>query len=231
MKRIFSYLFVLSAIVSCGKPGKQAVPAREDEVLAGYNPDTVVYQGVRCYVASVDGDRACVVTGAEVPGHDLLPIADTLRLSEAISIDYLLEQGGASPRRWAALIGGETVFLYEGDDIVGVGKAVATPVSSPAPSPRHSLSDIRDVIEDKWKCQVMAEDFVARQAISPGSTKFGGGAVHEPISSNSVKVLGKFTTKNAYGVELEYHYRIKMRFNGGDWADNANWEVLSFEYE
>lgn len=90
---------------------------------------------------------------------------------------------------------------------------------------------ISAIINSDTKCQVMAEDFVRKNLKNPRSADFYGGTVHEPINSNTVKVIGKFSATNSYGGTIENHYRIKMKFLGGEWEDNLNWEVISLEFE
>jgi hypothetical protein len=77
----------------------------------------------------------------------------------------------------------------------------------------------------------MAQCFVKKETLSPKSTKFNISYGHEKVNDDIVKIVGKFTTKNAYGVEIEYHFRIKMKFKGGEWEDENNWEVISLEFE
>lgn len=90
---------------------------------------------------------------------------------------------------------------------------------------------ISEVINSSTKCQVIAESFVKQSLKNPRSADFYGGTVHEPLSSNTVKLIGKFSATNTYGGTIENLYRIKLKFNGGEWTEEANWEVISLEFE
>lgn len=240
MKKTVFILTVVMGMTSCIKSTQTSDNRNESfqndnyQATASNVKDTIVYNGIKCYVKKRDADHAYVVTAEKVKNTDLLPIADSLKI-DAIEIEYFLPND--SDDAWATLLGRENLFLYDSRGFI-TSMLKLTSEGRVSEEPRNMsseadylFSETRKIIEDENKCRVMAESFVKKRTISPRSTKFSGGFVHEPQGSDKVKVLGKFTTKNAYGVELEYHYRMWLKFNGGDWADELNWEVLSFEYE
>lgn len=196
--------------------------------------DTVIFNGVKCYVVRRAPRYTHIVTEQRVSKNDLLPIADSLRVNTS-TINFFLPNDLLSGDDWAAIIGRD-LFIYDENLIVRIDRVVpddrrvTTPRATSTPPP-VSNSEIRATINNENRCRVMAEEFVRRQTISPRSTRFRGGVVHEPINDNTVRVLGRFTTRNAHNVELSYHYRIIMRFRGGEWTNSNNWEVVSLEFE
>lgn len=49
--------------------------------------------------------------------------------------------------------------------------------------------------------------------------------------SDTYTVLRKVTAVNAFGVEQDYIYKVKLRFLGGDELEKGNWELISLRKE
>lgn len=79
--------------------------------------------------------------------------------------------------------------------------------------------------KDKNICSIKAEHFVKQKLSYPKEAKFNRKIVHETDGYGSATVLGKVNTKNAYGVKIEYVYKIWLTHNGKEWTDNNNWEM------
>lgn len=50
-------------------------------------------------------------------------------------------------------------------------------------------------------------------------------------NSDKYTVLRKISAVNAFGVETEYIYKVRMQFLGGDQLDDNNWQLLSIIHE
>lgn len=77
------------------------------------------------------------------------------------------------------------------------------------------------------KAYVIARDFVSEKLAYPKTAKFQSNVVYEAKTSSSGVLLGKFSAKNAFGVESEYVYKMHIYSNGGDWTETRNW---SYDY-
>ena len=88
-----------------------------------------------------------------------------------------------------------------------------------------------DIISDGTKCAIISEHFVKSKMNYPRETKFRTSKhVHE-VENGQAVILNKFTTKNAFGVEIEYVYKIWLTFNGGEWEDIENWKYTNLIIE
>lgn len=88
---------------------------------------------------------------------------------------------------------------------------------------RKPIASSSNILYDGTKCAIISEDFVKSKMNFPKETKIKtSGHVHE-VENGKAVILNKFTTKNAFGVEIEYVYKIWMSFTGGEWEDIENW--------
>lgn len=195
--------------------------------------DTIIYNGIKCYVIKRDTRYSRVVTERKTNSNDLAKIADSLKLA-SFSVKFYLPKD-ANVKDWAEITG-KTLFLYDQNKIIeGVvrnynlsDKKQSPPISN---VDNNNSTQITSVINSKSKCTVMAEEFIKNRLKNPRSAHFYGGVVHEPVNRNTVKLLGKFSATNDFGGEKETHYRIIMKFNGNDWSENRNWEIISIDFE
>lgn len=81
-----------------------------------------------------------------------------------------------------------------------------------------------DYTKEKAKSFVIAQDFVKKQFKYPKETSFEKLTVkHEHLKPYQCSVLGKVTAKNAYGVQVNYIYKIWLQYLDGEWTDTKNW--------
>lgn len=74
------------------------------------------------------------------------------------------------------------------------------------------------------RCAVMSEDFVKQKLQYPQEAEFSTSeAIHEIGEYGECIILGKVTSKNAYGVRTSYIYKIWLFHNGREWNDINNW--------
>lgn len=94
-----------------------------------------------------------------------------------------------------------------------------------------STPDVSDA-SDRNTSRVVAEHFIKQRLNYPAEAKFEGSTTkHEYLGGNRCTVLGKFETKNAFGVRSEYVYKIWLKYNGGEWSDFSNWENEKLKIE
>ncbi|MDR3140893.1 MAG: hypothetical protein LBU37_04100 [Tannerellaceae bacterium] len=90
----------------------------------------------------------------------------------------------------------------------------------------------QDYASERSKSCVIAENFVKRNLKYPKEASFSLlTTIHESIDYRKCTVLGKVTTKNAYGVKIEYIYKVWLEYLGGDWSDINNWKQLKIVFE
>lgn len=76
------------------------------------------------------------------------------------------------------------------------------------------------------KASVMSEDFVLQRLRYPATADFESlGVIWEPENEEGTKgvLIKKFTAKNAFGVPIQYIFKIKIEFLGGEWELIENW--------
>lgn len=95
----------------------------------------------------------------------------------------------------------------------------------------QSVKEIREkykpnATSDESKSYVISQDFVKKIVLYPRETKFiePYGVVHEKTKQNECTIIGKFVTKNSYGVKIEYVYKAWLSHNGDEWEDINNWQ-------
>ena len=98
-------------------------------------------------------------------------------------------------------------------------------------SKRNDSIRISETVADKSTCAVIAERFVKDETVNRLETEFHGRTIHEKIDWDTAKLLGRFSTKNDFGVKKEYVYSIQIKFNGGKWEDMKNWRKVNLEIE
>ena len=73
----------------------------------------------------------------------------------------------------------------------------------------------------------ISKHFVERTLKAPGSADF-------PYLDYSADYLGNNTylvksyvdAQNSFGAKLRMHYVVKLKYNGGEWADQSNWTLI-----
>lgn len=80
-------------------------------------------------------------------------------------------------------------------------------------------------VDIKSRASIISEDFVKERLNYPATADFGWDTVWTPdyLDENRGTLLKKFTAKNAFGVPIEYVYKIDIRYLGGEWTDTSNW--------
>lgn len=78
---------------------------------------------------------------------------------------------------------------------------------------------------------ITSQDFVKRKLLSPKSADFSSGYVVEDYGNNIYTVLSYVDAKNATGVEIRTHFKLKLKWNGNEWTDINNWQLLDSKYE
>lgn len=227
MKKMFLILSVLILIASCDE--RKNDKKNNTEIQRHYldDQDTTIINGIKCYILQRRDVWSRVVTTKRINPDSLKVVAENLKLYSQNIKFYLPED--VDNNDWAAFIG-NSLFIFDEDRMIeNVDRLIIE-----QPKKRKEDAPIavdNNIITSSSKCQITAQNFVKNNLKNPRSADFYGGIVHEVLGSNKVKVIGKFSATNSFGGEIENHYRIIMKFNGGEWTDDFNWEVISLEFE
>lgn len=81
------------------------------------------------------------------------------------------------------------------------------------------------------QASIASEDFVKQKLSYPEEAEFQEDRRGEETAKNEFMVYQQFTAKNAFGVKTLYTYKVKMKFKGGEWTDNNNWEYADLVIE
>lgn len=79
---------------------------------------------------------------------------------------------------------------------------------------------------------LMSEDFIKQELNYPKEASFPFLDCHSTDNGGGkYTVLRKISTKNAYGMEKDYIYKVELRYKGGISVDIDNWELISIRHE
>lgn len=89
------------------------------------------------------------------------------------------------------------------------------------------VSCVDDEVEP-WKkksiCYTMIQHYVNQQLVIPDAADYDSNITIEPDDiEQSTIVWGNVKAKNNFGVMIPYKYKVKIRYNGGDWSEQSNW--------
>lgn len=77
---------------------------------------------------------------------------------------------------------------------------------------------------------ITAKDFVTAKLKSPSTADFPSQPLSYRMEGDSVIVMkGYVDSQNSFGAEIRTTFLIGLKFYGGDWVDNRNWEELYFQ--
>lgn len=49
------------------------------------------------------------------------------------------------------------------------------------------------------------------------------------LNDSTFLIVSYFDYKNDYGVKKRFHYRTRIRYKGGPWVEDCNWELMYVE--
>lgn len=79
---------------------------------------------------------------------------------------------------------------------------------------------------------VMSEDFIKKDLRYPNTAKFSTfNCSSEQNGDGSYTVLRKVSAKNAFGVESDFIYKVRIGFTGGNEVDINNWKLIGIQSE
>lgn len=81
---------------------------------------------------------------------------------------------------------------------------------------------------DSGKAEIIAKNYVESYLKNPDSAKFKNVSSYES-SSNTYEVKGIVNATNSFGGRIDTPFRIKIKYNDGDWANDYNWTVISID--
>lgn len=81
------------------------------------------------------------------------------------------------------------------------------------------------------RVSITAESFVKKKLKSPKSADFSSNCIVEDYGDNIYTALSYVDAKNSYGAEIRTHYKLKLKWNGQEWNDINNWELIGSIYE
>lgn len=78
----------------------------------------------------------------------------------------------------------------------------------------------------------IAQEYVKARLTHPSTADFQWTSIsHKRIDASTYQIMQKFTAKNSYNLEIEYLYKIHLKYKGGISADSNNWEETYFKME
>lgn len=79
---------------------------------------------------------------------------------------------------------------------------------------------------------IMSEDFIKKDLKYPDEAEFSSfDCSSETNSDGTYTILRKISTKNAFGIQSSYIFKVNLSFNGGNPVDSNNWTLLSIQSE
>lgn len=78
------------------------------------------------------------------------------------------------------------------------------------------------------EAQIMAEDFVKNSLKSPSTADFSNASTQD-IGDKTFIVSGNVDAENSFGAMLRNTYRVKLKYNGGEWEDSNNWTLIDID--
>lgn len=77
------------------------------------------------------------------------------------------------------------------------------------------------------EAQIMAKEFVKNSLKSPSTADFSNTSSQE-LSDKTFLVSGNVDAQNSFGAMLRNTFRVKLKYNGGEWTDSKNWTLIDF---
>lgn len=101
--------------------------------------------------------------------------------------------------------------------------------SSPEPAAEYP----KDSKEWLSRAEIISRNFVKERLKAPSTAEFPSSGY---ISKYSQKedcyyVVSHVDAQNAFGAMLRQRWAVKVKYTGGDWAEQRNWQLLSFGME
>lgn len=110
-------------------------------------------------------------------------------------------------------------------------------ISDSAPSADRGTG-VAEVAENDYpsdtEAGVVARGFVERHLNYPSDSEFPGmfDGVGSVIQTENEYIISHWVdAANGFGAKKRTYYSIKIRHNGGNWADPRNWEELEFSFD
>lgn len=77
------------------------------------------------------------------------------------------------------------------------------------------------------KAFTISQGFVEERLKAPGSADFPYLDYTAEYKGDSTYVVKSYVdAQNSFGAKLRTRYMVKLRYNGGQWADRRNWTLL-----
>lgn len=85
----------------------------------------------------------------------------------------------------------------------------------------------KDVSEMKTEAFTIAKNFVEAGLKAPSTADFPLMDFTSTYIGDSTFIVKSYVdAQNSFGAKIRTNYRVKLRYNGGDWANSGNWTLL-----
>ena len=83
----------------------------------------------------------------------------------------------------------------------------------------------------KNKVYVISQTFVKRKLTSPSTADFPLlDFEYNDLGNDKHEITGSVESKNNFNATITNNFNIVLKFNGGDWSDENNWEVTWLKF-
>jgi len=81
------------------------------------------------------------------------------------------------------------------------------------------------------KVYVISQTFVTRKLNSPSTADYPlSDFQYNDLGNDKHEIIGYVDCKNNFNAEIRNNFNIVLKFNGGDWSDENNWEVTWLKF-
>jgi hypothetical protein len=169
-----------------------------------------------------------VLTYKKVNKETAGQIIKVLKPSVSIIYFHTPAKTGRS-EEYCSLIGSQFISIYTP---AASEFNVKEEIKEERPGKKISVTKANKNVDKERQASIIAMSIIKRKLKAPSTAKFSStGYVGETFTDNTYSILSYVDAQNSYGAEIRTHYKIKLKYLGGEWEDEDNWEVLSLEME
>lgn len=90
----------------------------------------------------------------------------------------------------------------------------------------------RDIFDMKTEAFTISQNFVSASLKAPASADFPLLDFNSSYIGDSTFLVSSYVdAQNSFGAKIRTYFRVKLKYNGGDWADRGNWTLLEMKTE
>lgn len=95
-----------------------------------------------------------------------------------------------------------------------------------------SEEEKKNVSDMKTEAFTISKNFVTASLKAPASADFPLLDFKSSYIGDSTFLISSYVdAQNSFGAKIRTYFRVKLRYNGGDWAESRNWTLLDMKTE